>query len=68
MLYSIDEFTVHHTIDTAVGHSGSPIIVRTSEGKPYVIGIHTHKGISSSFNSGLYFDSQIEEKFKTYQG
>jgi V8-like Glu-specific endopeptidase len=42
---------------TKSGHSGSPIIAFNRDNKPYIIGIHTHRGLDSSYNSGIYFNN-----------
>ena len=56
---SIDDFTIHHTAPSQSGHSGSPIVTYDDNGKIVIVGIHTHRGIRSGINSGLYFSHEI---------
>ena len=58
-LFSIDKNIINHTMKTSIGFSGSPIISRNNQGRLQVIGIHTHKGFSPEYNSGLYFNKEI---------
>ena len=41
------------------GNSGSPILTQTNKGKWVVIGIHTHKGMYTGVNSGIYFNEEL---------
>lgn len=66
-LYSLDHSTIHHTMSTQVGHSGSPIMAKNSKGQLYAVGIHTHRGLRSDYNSGVYFSDINLQTIKQYQ-
>ena len=51
---------------TSIGFSGGPIISKNKQGGLQVIGIHTHKGLQSNYNSGLYFNKEILQIFRRF--
>ena len=65
-VYSINDFTINHTMKTSIGFSGGPIISKNKQGGLQVIGIHTHKGLQSNYNSGLYFNKEILQIFRRF--
>lgn len=44
--------------------SGSPILAANPQGKLYAIGMHTHSGYKTAYNTGVYFDRPILEAIK----
>ena len=47
-----------YTMPTSVGVSGSPILIKDSHSNYKIAGLHTHRGLSKEYNSGLYFDKK----------
>ena len=62
-LFLVEGITVHHTMTTLQGHSGSPILGRTKAGTEVVVGIHTHRG-KKDVNKGLFFGKEMCEALK----
>ena len=64
---AIEGNIIHHTASTKKGSSGSPLIVQSEEGEWKVIGIHTHKALGHSFNSGVYFTPELIKTVKGFE-
>lgn len=65
-LHSINDFVINHTmVSTEVGHSGSPILALNKDGYE-VVGIHTHKGLSKEYKSGIYFNDEMRNFLREY--
>ena len=60
------DFIIDYTMETGVGMSGSPVMIQKQEGDFKIVGIHTHRGLTSSYNSGLYFNDEIIERIKVW--
>lgn len=65
-VHSTSNCIINHTMKTSIGISGSPIISKNKKGELIIVGIHTHKGFSSEYNSGLYFTKEILDIFKNF--
>lgn len=53
----------HYTMQTGIGFSGGPIFVRDKYKDQFkIVGIHTHRGQSNDYNSGLKFNANLLRK------
>ena len=55
-----------YTVQTAVGMSGSTVLIEQADGSYKIVGIHTHRGLTSKYNSGLYFNGDMIDKIRTW--
>ena len=46
-------------MQTSIGVSGSAVLLKLADGSFKIVGIHTHRGLTRNYNSGLYFNEEI---------